>query len=188
MFRVGDIANDIYGTALALNKQITHQYACSAVAKFCGRSSRTVRLYADIAKFYDEQTRRQYDELSFSHFVMARHYASQWQDVLDTALSGEYSPLSVDETQMRYLNSIGVTEAIDTFNKLEIEPREISPVVTPEQTYQQLMTPAGNELTSISDELVRITSMLNNYIEMLSDTKRDAARKALKDLLDIIIG
>lgn len=182
MFYIGDIANDLYETAVALRKPITHQYVCAAVAKFCGRSSRTVRLYSNIADFYSLVTRTEYDMLSFSHFVAARQYGEDWREVLEVALSGEYSPLSVDETHAKFLNLKGVTQATDKFREIDIVPRL-------EDIIEHNILPQFPDDDFTENELFAVTKILRNLIDrIISKDRKERAIKALDELLSAITG
>jgi len=88
-FRIGDIANelierqryDVDGTGM----RITGKRIYKAVGRFCGKSGRTIRYYAETASFFPVDVRQKYQVVPFSHFVLAKSYGN-WQDVLDYVL------------------------------------------------------------------------------------------------------
>ena len=50
-------------------------------------SGRTIRYYGELAAFYPEWARKEYDMLPWSHYELAMRYArDDWQDVLETAV------------------------------------------------------------------------------------------------------
>ena len=66
-FRLGDIARD----CTLRNPEETKACVYRAVGSFCGKKSRSVREYADIAEYYPAPVRQRFEVLSFDHFRTA---------------------------------------------------------------------------------------------------------------------
>lgn len=81
-FRIGDIANEMIMRASSYRWTVTNDRIYSAVGKFCGKSGRTIRYYAETSAFYSANIRNDYDVLPFSHFVYARTKGKEWESVL----------------------------------------------------------------------------------------------------------
>lgn len=101
-FDIGDIANELCVMASKAGLPVTHDRVYSAVGRFCGKSGRTVRYYAETSSFYDRGLRNLYDHLSFAHFVFARS-VEDWRAVLDYA--SEKPQVSVKE--LRFIFASG---------------------------------------------------------------------------------
>lgn len=93
-FRIGDIANKLVKRAISLGWVVTNDRIYKAVGKFCGKSGRTVRYYAETSAFYSEDIRSLYDVLPFSHFVFARAHGDDWESVLIYAAENPEKSLS----------------------------------------------------------------------------------------------
>ena len=85
-FRVGDITNECIRLNELAENDITHQLVYSAVGAFCGKASRTVRYYAEVAERFPGYVRTEYEPLSFSHFAFAMKYKN-WDDILEFAMA-----------------------------------------------------------------------------------------------------
>jgi hypothetical protein len=85
-FGIGDVANRLAERTASTGFSITEQRVYEAVGRFCGKSARTVRYYAETCRFYPEEARTAYDMLPFSHFVFARALGSAWKGVLDYSM------------------------------------------------------------------------------------------------------
>lgn len=99
-FRIGDIANDLVVKAAKTGFIVTNMRVYGAVGKFCGRSARTVRYYAEAASFYPRDIRDEFDVLPFAHFVLAKSLGD-WRGVLEFAL--EHPEATMDELRGKYL-------------------------------------------------------------------------------------
>lgn len=84
-FEIGDIANAIILMNSKSGFRVTEQRIFDAVGRFCGKSGRTVRYYAETAAFYSPEVRSDYETVDFSIFVFARSLGSRWKEVLDFA-------------------------------------------------------------------------------------------------------
>lgn len=92
-FAIGDIANDLVSKSLDAGLPVTDQRIFEAVGKYCGKSPRTVRYYAETSAFYDKEVRQEYETLPFSFFVFARSMNGKWKEVLDFASNNQGSTL-----------------------------------------------------------------------------------------------
>lgn len=93
-FSIGDIANEIIFDAAKAGMKLTDHRIYGAVSKFCGRSARTVRYYAETALFYPQEIRQEYDMLPFSYFVFARTL-DDWKSFLDFAMANPMMGIDV---------------------------------------------------------------------------------------------
>jgi hypothetical protein len=85
-FEIGDVAAECISQ---LNEHLTNEQVFAEIAKFCGKSPRTVRYYYETAVFYPQKLRDQYAALPFSHFVLARAF-TDWRRVLEYAQEHPY--------------------------------------------------------------------------------------------------
>ncbi len=139
-WRIGDITNEIIALIEASKLPISKETIYMEVSKYCGRTARTVRYYANIAKFYPPDAREEFDVLSFEHFRVAAN-RNDWRDILVDAVDGIEKigqPHSVEYMAKKYIYSAGevdnydlevmkqIREAIDSLlamvNKLSISP------------------------------------------------------------------
>ena len=96
---VGDICWQIKKYADEQKNMIPTMEIYSAVGCFVGKSSRTVREYAMLSKFYVLEMREVYAVLSFAHFKKARSAGPRWQMALEWCVEiGELAgrPATVD--------------------------------------------------------------------------------------------
>ena len=63
----------------------TKEHVYSAHSQMSGIPKRTLRHYADHAKFFEKATREQYEPLAFSHFMVAKRFGPRWKGVLGAA-------------------------------------------------------------------------------------------------------
>jgi hypothetical protein len=104
--------------------------------------------------------------------------------VLEVAVSGEYSPLSVDETHSRFMNLKGVTQEVEKFRGMDIVPR-LEEII--EHGILPQFTDADNEY--VENELSTVLKILHNLIErIVSKDRKERAVKALDELLSAITG
>ncbi len=105
-FEIGDIANEIVLLNIKTGMRVEHAQLYSAVGRFCGKSGRTVRDYAEIASFFPEDVRKEYDMLPFSHFRFAKSCGPKWKDVLERSMLNPDS----SEEKLSYEFSVAVPE------------------------------------------------------------------------------
>lgn len=111
-WRVGDIANmliDLHRDS----KNVGAMEVYAAVASVYGKSARTVRDYAAVAKRVPgwERNKPEYDVLAFAHFREAAKDGNDMEEVLDYALSKveEYGrPASVDDVKEHFGDGIEI--------------------------------------------------------------------------------
>ena len=84
-FDIGDIANLLINMAASKGFGVTVARVYEAVGRFCDKSGRTVRYYAEAAAFYPKSVRNEYDMLPFSHFSFARRVGDGSRVVLEYA-------------------------------------------------------------------------------------------------------
>lgn len=84
-FRIGDIANRLVLEAIKSKSGVRASRIHKAVARFAGKSGRTVRYYAENAAFYSNTGRQLWHYLPFSFFDFARGFGDKYTDVLELA-------------------------------------------------------------------------------------------------------
>ena len=88
-FELGDIAYEVIEAFADKGYPVTHQEIFEEIGRFVGKSGRTIRRYYEVALFYPEAVRDEYDMLPFSHFTAARYMGEvagiSWQEILDFA-------------------------------------------------------------------------------------------------------
>ena len=97
-FEIGDIANEIVLLNIETSMQVDQSAIYSAVGKFCGKSGRTVRDYAEVSAFYPYNMREEYDVLPFSHFRFAKSCGLRYQEILDYSMDNP--SVSVEALEM----------------------------------------------------------------------------------------
>jgi len=129
-WRIGDIANEL----ASIFTDETKQHIYGAVADFVGKSSRTVRDYADISRFYPDDIRQQYAALSFAHFRFACH-KDNWREILDYALApeGKSHPASIDALLAKFANSPESDPVGRYWNEVKLGYERIQGQLTDEQ-------------------------------------------------------
>lgn len=136
---IGDIANDLVEQNASVGIQVTDKRIHKAVGRFCGRSGRTVRYYAETASFFPQQVREEYDMLSFAHFVFARQMKELWREVLDYAAS--LPGATLEQLEKKYLPC----QNTDTLDEQDSEQsREVSQFIDAAQAL------AGSEIIDTS--------------------------------------
>jgi len=99
-FMIGDIANEMIVRAASNKWAVTNDRIYRAVGKFCGKSGRTIRYYAETSAFYSVNIRNEYDVLPFSHFVYARTKGKEWESVL--IFAAEHPEVSLSEVMAHF--------------------------------------------------------------------------------------
>lgn len=86
-FTTGDIANDLALRSAEKGLSVTNSEVYAAVGRFVGKAGRTIRYYAETARFFDVGVREKYEMLPFSFFAFAKTAGDRWVDVLDYAMA-----------------------------------------------------------------------------------------------------
>lgn len=105
-WRVADIVSEV----IQFNVQNEHEFVMqdiyAAVAMFAGRSSRTVREYHHIGKFFAPELREQFGVLAFDHFRHAARLGEQAIDALQWCIEQVDTlnrPATVDAMEAHFL-------------------------------------------------------------------------------------
>jgi len=85
-FRVGDITCRIIEHNAMHQVLIPKMSIYKAVGSFFGKSSRSIRVYAQVAEFFPPEIREAYTVLAFEHFRVACSMGEKWRQVLDWSL------------------------------------------------------------------------------------------------------
>lgn len=109
-FDIGDTALLLSERAAGQGYKVSEGQVYAAVGRFCGKSGRTIRYYAEQAAFYSVLTRERYDMLPFSHFVFARSMGERWQEVLDYAA---LKPYITEEGLRMHFKGVMVAEYVE---------------------------------------------------------------------------
>lgn len=132
-FEIGDIANNAIRSVAAKDILVPDQRIFEAIGNFCGRRPRTVRYYYETARFYDQEARKKYDILSFSHFVAARTYGDDgWESFLELSmLHPQWSAVAVaaalqnsDSVAVAAYTSVAAYDSDSEFTG--VNPKDIS--------------------------------------------------------------
>jgi len=127
-FEIGDIANEIVVYNIQQGMKIDQNSIYSAVGKFCGKSGRTVRDYAEVAAFFSPGVRDEYDVLPFSHFRFAKSCGLDYREALDRSLSNP--SMSVEALELLFRRH--PDSSVDTTGFVgEFEPGVSFPVAPP---------------------------------------------------------
>lgn len=173
-FRIGDIANMIYQYS-----QQSQQIVYSATGFFCGKSGNTVKYYAAIAACFIPAIREKYSVLSFSHFSFAKQMGVRWEEVLEYAISGEYSPLSVDNV-MAHFTENKATEGIMQKAAEGILEQQIGNSTTWDDNIEE----ANIDLSTVTRLILIVIGQIRSYASILSEDNRYKADKALELLTE----
>ncbi len=106
----------------------------SAIASFWGRSSRTVRDYARVAKFYPPEIRDYYSVLSFSHMRYACGLEN-WQGILDWAIrqTDEFGrPATYDSLVAQFGKKSDLDPIGRCINEIQIQFEKLADYLAPE--------------------------------------------------------
>lgn len=170
-FDIGDIANRLCQQASERGFKITQQRVFDAVGSFCGRSGRTVRYYAETARFYSPDTRSEYNVLPFSHFVLARYVmGDDWKEMLDYAM---LHPKISEEALRAYFvvfAKLGDDVSANSFDLRVSEdvsannlPDGILRVSDGSRVSEGSVVKAGNALSLLSSVLEQLDTILRRF-------------------------
>lgn len=81
----GDDSLNWIKIAMSSGIACTKDHVYSAHSQMSGIPKRTLRHYADHAKFFEKATREKYEPLAFSHFMVAKRFGPRWERVLKAA-------------------------------------------------------------------------------------------------------
>lgn len=137
-FNIGDIANKMIERASGQGWVVTNDRIYRAVGKFCGKSGRTIRYYAETSAFYPANIRNKFEVLPFSHFVFARTKCSEWETVLEYAAENPEKSLSevmahFNETRVTTESHIMTGISVSASYSDGVEMREVSQNYYPTQ-------------------------------------------------------
>lgn len=176
-FEIGDMANEIVVLNIQTKMQIEQAQIYSAVGRFCGKSGRTIRDYAEIAAFFPVAVREQYDMLPFSHFRFAKSKGTMWEDVL------EYSMLHPDapESKLAFEFDVAASPHPQIFMNADLSPESVAasfPVAS-----QPLPSVAPSVAADLSGIYV-LANLISQAESMMSWEMNSETRLKLKNSLD----
>lgn len=201
-FRIGEIAAEKIGDCAKRGIVIPDRRIDEAVARFSGKTPRTVRYYRETAVFFPPMIRSKYEILPFSHFVFARTMGDRWKEVLDYSVNNP--GISKEMLAYRFLGGepIGGIEfypdsaseypqnsGSETSYSNAGEPQKIISEISQENTaaISHTKVVAVNTFAAMLDKFCNIVLESNAH----DDTKRlviDAAKNILKYLPEILKG
>lgn len=181
----GDRANLWTEYAKQSEEPLSKDDAQLALSQTSGIPKRTLRYYADIARFWEMEHREEYDPLPFSHFAVAKRYDEKCLDVLNHAMDHleKYHKLPSAEYLEWYFSKQSETTK-ETDAKLNIEAGEIlfSSFIdtTPEDINQEPTASIGVARDWISQMDTAITSLTNKIDPLpVSDQSKEKIRNAI---------
>lgn len=124
MFRIGEIALECVDEAMRQGLPVTQSQIYHAVGRFCGKSGRTVRGYAEVTAFFPEAIRQEYEVLPFQHFVFAKSMGERWKEVLDYA--AQNPSYSLEALTYQFLYGIDPEKNVQDTTFVEGEFKEVS--------------------------------------------------------------
>lgn len=71
--------------ALSSGLACTKEHVYTALSQVSGIPKRTLRHYADHARFFDQETRGKYDPMPFAHFMVAKSFGDRWKEILESS-------------------------------------------------------------------------------------------------------
>ncbi len=146
-FAIGDIANLLCDKAGVHGLCVTHNRVYDAVGKFCGRTGRTVRYYAETARFYSAGVRSEFDILPFSLFVCARGY-DEWRKVLEYAM---LYPLISEATVREFMDACLLVRVGEDEPAEEVEPDQDEPQPAVQETHEVSRRSVARDMSILSD-------------------------------------
>ena len=161
-FKVGDVANFLVLRAAMSELRVTQDRVYKAVGNIFGKSSRTIRYYAEQSAFYPQAVRDEYEVLPFSHFVMARSYHQRtgrdWREVLNY---GKLNPkASEEEIRFKFLGVVVTGPDDNTQIFIEPTPSYLSSPVTQTVSYPRTSTPSSflfiSKLSEVLDAAAQV--------------------------------
>jgi hypothetical protein len=181
-FRVGDIANKYALRSAGRGLPVPDTAIHEAVGRFCGKTGRTVRYYAEQAAFYPADVRATYNEVPFSVFVLARRCGPAWRDVLDYALA---HPLASEaEIEREFLHRpLVVSPALDE-PLSDVRPsdgRATYTAAAPVGFVAHQLVRAASDLLSVVEKISQAAELPPGVTEHLS-AGCEALRRALAQL------
>lgn len=187
-FEIGDIANEIILLNIKSGSKVEQSSIYAAIGRFCGKSGRTVRDYAEISAFFPIDTRDKYDMLPFSHFRFAKSMGRKWQDVLD------YSMLHPEVSEGKLAFEFDYDAYQRGMDKYVAAPTKTGIGTVASVTKDDILYVAPTVAASVAADLSGIfilSNLVSQAEEMLASWKmaKDTRRKllvALEGLKDVL--
>lgn len=182
-FFIGDIANELCEYAKMSHYRVTQADVFHAVGRYCGKSGRTVRYYAECADFYPPSVRDEFDMCAFSHFVLAKSAGDEWRPIMEYAKENPW--ISEDGLRIKFF---GLPIAYDG--------QELDPIATVAvgagdaqvAVAEQAEIKAGdirgryNILAKISSLCEEADYLATNFMPQLNEKARPDAERALQSV------
>ena len=185
----GDRTNKWVTIVLAAGEKLTIGDAQRAISQDSGIPHRTLRHFADHARFFDLAARSKYEILPFSHFTIAKKYSDDWEEILKESLiylerfnklpSSDYLDwwFSLKSEPVKSLNNDlqGSQDVFDQTYDLD------APFIDPESLEPRASQAAARDWIDTIDQKVRA---IEKSIEPLpvSDRSKTRLRYALANL------
>lgn len=168
-------------------KRLKKKDALRALSSLSGIKQRTLRFYADLARFFEPEIREHYSPLPFSHFTVAKSMGDQWNKVLE--ISFEYFEkynrfMTAELLEWKFSESAQVISQIDQDVISQMESFQPDPFLdeNPKKTFELKASYAVTRdwIKKIDQEI----STINSSIEPLpiSDNAKDKLRAAIQNL------
>lgn len=182
-FDIGDIANVLILRAAQLGFTITQQRIFDAVGRFCDKTGRTVRYYAETALFYTEEAREEFEMLPFSHFVFARQLGARWREVLE--YSAEHPDSTRTHLAMKFMSDYETLYASPTNNESYSAPAPINMDSSSSSSPDVVYNPPSNlEAITIMGRLVESMQAIDKIFDLVE--LEDSTKKELEEAFNVI--
>lgn len=181
---IGDITNNLKRIWDEIGRdnperKVADSAIYSAVAAFCGKSSRTVREFAYLAAFFPEDIREWYSILSIDHFRTAATLGSNWESALKWAVEqGDKNggrPATVDAMFAKFAPGIDEPENPPETDTDPTGPESaLGDSLTPYQIMRSFLTSASKvkeilpELGIKGDDIERVSTALDIVFDILA--------------------
>lgn len=176
-FEIGDIANRyIEDSAREVDLKLPAVRVYEAVSRFCGKSARTVRYYAEVAAFFPEHVREPYSMLPFSFFVYAKTKSDLWDEVLHLAAASPHMTLE----GLKFAFNDGLV----TGSSYADEPRQSYDMSNFDISDNSYRLSRSQMLSNFSDLIDRMATILENI--PLPGTLRERLIGNLNELRSLV--
>ena len=185
--------------ALSSGIACTKDHVYTAHSQVSGIPKRTLRHYADHARFFDQETRDKYEPMPYAHFVVAKSFGDRWQEILESSADylekwGKYPTAEL----LEWLHSRNAQPILEISHKVERVTDEMmeSMRAEDESKYDEIdieIDPAVATETQARSSLVRMeitTKLMEDLMPWLpiSESQKVRLYDAIDNLLSEIEG
>lgn len=181
-FDIGDIACKSCDESAKSGMFVTQQRIYDAIGRYCGRSGRTVRYYAETSRFFSIAAREEYDMLPFSHFVLARAWGEHWREVLDYSMA---HPGMTEKSICYQFNVVNdANDRIDAPSEILLDEKSSLETLSEHDNNQQTTQSTSGNVVTGNMAISLLSSLLDQFEKVLLRCKlRDDTQRKIADLL-----